>query len=141
MAGKPRRPQADRLLIAALARGASVARAARDAGISERSAFRRLADPKFRQVVDEARAGLLERAGGSLADGADRAARELKRLLRSPSDAIRLGAARALVEFATKVRDAIETERRLVSLEQRMTNSANVCGTSSAVTGFADGGK
>lgn len=120
MAGKPRRPHADRLLIAALARGSSVARAALDAGVNERTAFRRLADVKFRQAVDVARAELLERAGGSLADGADRAARELKRLLRSPSDAIRLGAARALVEFATKVRDAIEFERRLTLLEGRI---------------------
>jgi hypothetical protein len=57
-------------LLTALASGQSVKSAARAAGVSERTAFRRVADPVFRQAVSQARAELLARAVGLLADSA-----------------------------------------------------------------------
>ena len=54
VAGRGRR-QGGALLIAALAGGHTVAGAAREARLSERTAYRRLADPAFRQAVATAR--------------------------------------------------------------------------------------
>jgi hypothetical protein len=59
--------QADAKLAAGLARGLSVRRAAERAGISRRTAFRRLAEPHFRALVVEKRVALLNRSLGVLA--------------------------------------------------------------------------
>lgn len=61
-AGKKRQSRpGDLLLQVALARGATVREAARMAGVSERTAHRRNADPDFRAEVDELRDELRER--------------------------------------------------------------------------------
>ena len=61
---------ADAVLIAALATGGEVADAARQAGVSERTAYRRLADPAFtaelRQARAQARTALIERVVAKL---------------------------------------------------------------------------
>jgi hypothetical protein len=60
---------ADDALAAALAEGKTVRDAVVAAGVSERTAYRRLGDPAFRQKVSEIRARMLERAAGVMADG------------------------------------------------------------------------
>ncbi len=56
----------DAALVGALASGLTVETAAVRAGISERTAYRRLADPVFRQQLQEARADMVRRMTGRL---------------------------------------------------------------------------
>ena len=118
MAGSGRK-SADEALVAALAGGATVRDAAAQAGVSERTAFRRLADVAFRRRVSEARAGLVERAAGKLADAATEAVDTLRALLKA-RDTVRLGSARSILELGTKLREAVELEQRLQALEERL---------------------
>src|SRR5436309_15971050 len=83
----------DAALILTLARGATVRDAAREANLSERSAYRRVADPAFRQQLSRARCDLLWQAIGLLAQQAADAARTLAGLLTADSDSIKLRAA------------------------------------------------
>src|SRR5262245_41601872 len=86
-------------LLVALARGDTVRDAAREAGIGERTAYRRMRDPEFRQRLSAVRADVLERATGRLADAGADAAETLKALLKAESESVRLGAARAILEL------------------------------------------
>jgi len=65
--GEKDTPAGDDELILALAAGATVREAAEQAGISERTAHRRLADADFRRAVDEARGRMFDAALGRLA--------------------------------------------------------------------------
>jgi hypothetical protein len=114
------RKNRDGLLAAGLAGGLTVVTAARKAGLSERSAYRRLSDDDFRRRATEARAAMVERALGRTADGMAAAALTLRRLLDSDSDSVRLGAARALLELGVKLRENCDQEGRLAALETRL---------------------
>ena len=61
-------------LVLALARGAKVADAAREAGVSESTVQRRMRDPVFRRQVQDARGDLIERMVGILATASATAA-------------------------------------------------------------------
>ena len=56
-----------------------------------------------------------------MADGVTEAADTLRGLLKADSDAVKLGAARSLLELGTKLREAVELEERLTDLERRIT--------------------
>ena len=75
MAHRGRR-NADEALALALATGQTLRAAAAATGISERTATRRWADPDFRRRVSEARAGMVQRALGRLADGMEERLRD-----------------------------------------------------------------
>lgn len=104
-------------LIVALAGGATIRDAARRASIGERTVYRRLDEPDFRQQVQAARADMVAQAVGKLADAATKAVDTLSALLDGDSESVRLGAARAILEIGTKLRDATEFEARLAALE------------------------
>jgi transposase len=70
----------DSLVIAALARGASYADAARVAGVSKATVSRRMAEPTFRGRVAKEREETLERVRGTLVEGSLAAARTLVEL-------------------------------------------------------------
>jgi hypothetical protein len=114
------RENADAGLLAALAAGLTVEAAAVRAGISPRTAHRRLAEDGFRQRVNAARAEMVQRALGQLAKGSTEAAFTLRKLLRTAPPTVRLGAARSILELGSKLRDAEDVERRLQALEQRL---------------------
>ena len=118
MAGGDRR-DADQALIAALAAGATKQEAARLVGVGERTVYRRLEDPRFRRRVDEARAELVNRAVGSLADASSAAVATLRALLEADSESVRLGACRAILDLGLKLREAEELERRIRALEEQ----------------------
>src|SRR5579862_3756573 len=111
------RRKGDMVLILALASGNTVRSAARQAGIGERTAARRMADAAFRQRVQETRAALVERALGKLARGSARAVETLRKLLKSDSDTVKLGAARTILELGSKLRESVELEKRIIDLE------------------------
>ena len=98
------RSGADSALLAALASGQSTASAASQAGVSERTIYRRLNDPDFRVQLDQVRAQMVERAAALLATASARAAVTLSRLLDADSDPVRLAAARAILEMSFRER-------------------------------------
>ena len=120
MAGGDRK-NADPALIAALAGGATVQDAARQAGVSERTAHRRLDDAAFQQEVFAARAALITGAVCKLAAASTEAADTLRALLAADTPpAVRLGACRAILELGTKRRESEEHEARIRALEEHL---------------------
>jgi hypothetical protein len=86
------RRKGDNALLLALASGQTVRDAARLAGIGERTATRRMADPGFRRRVNELRGEMVGRALGKLADAATEAVDTLRKLLKAKADTVKLGA-------------------------------------------------
>jgi hypothetical protein len=126
MANKPRKKAEDALLLA-LACGASVDQAARQCGLSTRTVYRRLAEVDFRRRLQALRGDMVSRTAGTLTAAATEAVRTLLELLKGPtSDAVRLGAARAVLEIGMKVREAADLEERLSALEQQL-GGADAC--------------
>jgi len=115
------RENADEALIAALASGQTVQDAAKTAGVSARTAHRRLDDPAFARRVTEARSEMVKRAVGQLAEASAEAVTTLRALLRAESETARLGAARSILELGSRLRESTELEERLSALEAAAT--------------------
>jgi hypothetical protein len=112
---------ADHRLLLALACGATIEAAARQAGVSESTAHRRLADAAFRKELQGLRGDMVRRTAGTLTAAASEAVRTLLDLLKpSAPHAARLGAARSVLEIGVKLREAAELEERLAALEERL---------------------
>jgi len=106
-------------LILALARGERVERAAKLAGLSARTVYRRLSDPTFRQEVSHRRDLLIGGAVGKLADNAAEAVEVLAKLMRSAkSEAIRLQAARAILAHVRPIGEYAELVGRVDEIER-----------------------
>ena len=101
----------------ALAGGRTIAQAAQSARVGQTTVYRRLRDPEFRRRVNEARAAFTERALGRLSAASTAAVRTLRQLLKAKSDAVRLAAARTILELGTKLRETVELEQRILALE------------------------
>ena len=113
------RHHADAVLIAALAAGATVQDAANQAGVAERTVYRRLDDPSFRAQIEEARRAAIDLAVARLSDAAAFAATTLRELAgAAESETVRLGACRTLLELALKWREHGELTERIAALEQ-----------------------
>jgi hypothetical protein len=102
--GRPRCP--DTLILSALMLGTSVAQAARQAQVSERTVWRRLKDPAFRQRLQQMERQVLAQAArlalGGLIDGV----LELRREVREAKTTFwRNSAAKELVKLALSVHD------------------------------------
>ena len=112
------RLRGDDRLFTALVSGCHVENAAAVAGISERTAYRRLADPKFRSRLDAARESLRESVLARLADAGHDAIGTLFELLSSEDENVKLKAAKTLLDSLTAVHSIIPktktTVRRLV---------------------------
>lgn len=117
------RSRADSLLVAALAAGETIEAAAAKAHISEATVYRRLRDDGFRRQVDDARADLVTNAAAQLAATATKAVQTLAALLDGQSGAIRLGAAKAVIELGVRLRESVELEQRVTELEQATAHS------------------
>ncbi len=112
------RHKGESALVAALAGGASVRDAAKLARVGERTAYRRLDDPAFRQEFTDARAELVSRSVGALVDASTEAVQTLRTLLEfGYPPAVRLGAARAVLELGTRLRESEELGQRLARVE------------------------
>jgi hypothetical protein len=111
----------DHKLLLALACGATVENAARQAGLSESTAYRRLAQAEFKQQLATMRADMVQRTAGTLTAAATEAVKALVGLLQPATPhATRLGAARAVLELGVKLREAAELEARITALEQHL---------------------
>jgi hypothetical protein len=112
---------ADSQLLLALACGASVEVAARQAGISESTAYRRLSDPAFRRQLQAVRADLVQRTTGALTAASTEAVRALLELLKATAPPpVRLGAARSVLELGIKLRETADLEARIAALEEQL---------------------
>jgi hypothetical protein len=116
MAGNGRKT-GDEGLVIALAGGASVREAAEASGLSERTIYRRLEDPAFRQQVQDVRGEFVRQAVGRLAAASTEAVATLRALLNADGESARLGAARSILELGSKLRESLELEARIAALE------------------------
>jgi hypothetical protein len=113
---------AEQVLVTALAFGATVENAARKAGIGERTAYRRLADPDFRARLSQARQEAVVRTAGMLTGAAVGSVKTLVDLQQDASvpAAVRRGAARDVLEMNVKYREFAEMEQRVAAIEDRL---------------------
>ncbi len=110
--------------IVALLSAPSVERAAKTAGMSRATLLRWMQDEGFKADLTAARRALVAEAISRLQTMLTDATRTLHVLLTCRAPTVRLGAARALVEFAFRAKDAEDFETRLDALEQRITMEA-----------------
>jgi HEAT repeat protein len=100
-----------------------VREAAASAGIAERTATRRKADPGFRQRVATLRGDMVQAAFGRVTDGMTEAADALRALLKAESESVRLGAARAICELGCKLRESIDLSERVTAIEENQSRA------------------
>jgi hypothetical protein len=105
------------LLAAALAAGKEVAEAARETNVSERTAYRRLADPQFKRLLAELRGRMVSQALGRLSATMTKASDRLDTLLDSKSERTQLAAAKAVIGLTQQLREQTEIVERLAALE------------------------
>jgi hypothetical protein len=115
------RRSADDLLMLALACGATLENAARQAGVSESTVRRRVKDPEFQRKLQALRADMVQRTSGALTAAGTESVRTLLDLQKPTAPpAVRLGAAKATWELGLKVRETAELEQRLAALEEQV---------------------
>jgi hypothetical protein len=119
MARKPRK-KADDALLLALACGATAESAARQCQLCVRTVYRRMEDPNFLRRLRALRTDMAQRTSGALTAAGSEAVRTLLELLKgAKAEAVRLGAARSVLEIGMKAREFAELEERLAALEQQ----------------------
>ena len=112
------RKHTDEALLVALACGATVENAARTAGISARTAQRRLAEPAFRKRLQDLRTDMAQRTGSMLTAAGMEAVKTLISLQDGGIAApVRPGAARTVLEFGIRMRVNNELVERIAALE------------------------
>jgi hypothetical protein len=107
-----------------LASGRNVRAAAQAAGVSLRTATRRMADAKFRSRINAIRAKLTAQASGRLAASMATAADVLTALLAHDDPKIRLRAAERTIELAVQVTELNELQRQVQDLETLVATEA-----------------
>jgi hypothetical protein len=111
----------DGALIAALLGGASVEDAASLAGLSLRTAYRRLADPTFRDTLAEAKQARLARVVEVIAAGSLLAVNTLIELLGPETPpSVRHASAKSILELDERRRQQVEVEDRLAAIEAQL---------------------
>jgi hypothetical protein len=122
---RKRGKQAEQALLLALACGATVENAARKAGMSERTAYRRLDDAAFVQQLRRVRAEMVQRTAGMLTGAGLGAVKTLVDLQDATvSASVRRRAARDVLELALPYRERADLEERVATLEERLVNAA-----------------
>ncbi len=118
--GRRYRKKGDDELLWALACGATLDSAAHKVGLSQRTAYRRLQDPVFRQRLQTLRSEMVERASGMLTAAGLEAVKTLLVLQNAATPAaVRLGAARLVLELGMKLRETTELTDRIAALEEQ----------------------
>jgi hypothetical protein len=114
------RRHTDDLLLMALACGATAEAAARKANLGVATVFRRLQDPDFVRRLQKVQADMVQRAARMMTAASTEAIKTFLSLQNSSNTgAVRLGAARAIIELGTRLRESVELEKRITVLEQR----------------------
>lgn len=114
------RKEVDEALVLALACGSTLAQAARNAGVSDRTAQRRVKEATFQSRLAEMRQGMIERTGQMLTAGGVEAVKTLVGLLDQGQPAqVRLGACRTLLDMGIRLREHADLNQRVAALEGR----------------------
>ncbi len=116
MTGSPKSSRDERL-IAALLSEPTVAAAAKTAGMSERTARRRLAEADFQAAYRDARAQAVTGAVGRLQGLLAKAAGTLERAMDSGSPAVEVRAAVAAFDLAYRGAELLDLAERVEALE------------------------
>jgi AcrR family transcriptional regulator len=113
------RTSADSVLATLLAGGATRANAAKQAGVSEATVYRRLKDDGFQDQIEELRAEMVDQVVGLLTRASPAAVAKLIQLMTSgKSETVQFNSACKLIELGFKTRENEEVEARLEALEQ-----------------------
>lgn len=132
MAESHRKKNEDALLLA-LACGATVESAARQCDLSERTIYRRLQDKEFQTQLHRVRADMVSRTAAMLTAAGLESVRTLLELQKGTAPpAIRLGAARAILEIGLKLREVADLQVQIDELEGRIEEMARSKETSIA---------
>jgi hypothetical protein len=115
------RSGSDERLAVALAAGHSAVDAAAQAGVSVRTAFRRLREPAFRKRVSAIRDEVRVRCVGQLVEAGTLAVQTLRTIMTDPLAAanVRVSAARAVLEQGSRLSDSVELAGRVAALETK----------------------
>jgi transposase len=115
----------DEQLALSLACGATIEAAAAKLKVSTSTVNRRLKDPKFQKRLREVRSDMVARATSMLTAAAMEAVKTLLALQSTETPPpVRLGAARAVLELGSKLRESIELSERVTALEAQFGQSA-----------------
>jgi hypothetical protein len=115
------RRNADEMLLMALACGATIETAAQKAGLGRTTVFRRLQDPEFQRRLQEVRADMVKRTAGTLTAASTEAVKTLLSLQQpTVPPAVRLGAARTILEIGIKMREVADLDERLALIELQL---------------------
>jgi hypothetical protein len=119
---RTRNKKAERTLLQALACGFTVENAAHKAGYTERTAYRRLAEPAFTKQVRELRWEMVQRTAGMLTGAGMNSVKTLVDLQQDASvpAGVRRRAARDVLEMGKMLRDSVEVQERLGVVEARL---------------------
>src|SRR5262249_43626426 len=114
------RCNADDMLLTALACGATW-ESAQKAGVSQATVQCRMKDREFCRRLQELKADMVKRASAGLTAASGEGIKALVPLL-APTipHAVRLGSARAIIETGIRMREVVDTEERLATLEEQM---------------------
>lgn len=126
---EPAEDATDRLIIEALATGATQAEAAGLAGVSERTVRRRMADDAFAREVSVRRGDRVSELTGKLVEASFEAVRTLEAGLTAERDSDRLRAAHQLLLLVVRYRSEGELERRLTAVERALEHEADEAGS------------
>ena len=111
----------DQKVLLALACGATVESAARQAGVSESTVYRRLEDAEFRRQLQTLRDDMVQRASGMLTAASMESVKTLIVMQGSSTPpAVRLGAARSALEIGIKLREVADLGERVKALEEQL---------------------
>ena len=137
-----KKTQADTLLITLLAKGATVAQAARQAGVSERTVYRLRQQPDFQVRIDAIQDETLQRAADILTRAAQEGIHSLVTLLqdRATPANVRRAAARDVLDLGPRLREEANLEKRLTALENALP-STSVPATSTGSPATPSGGR
>lgn len=112
---------ADTLMIEATAFGWSEKRIADYSDVSVRTVRRRKADPDFMGKVRQLRKEMLEQSGAKLVKSLGKAIARLEKLLKCDKENIQLAASRSLIELCIRMRETVDHEERIASIEAKLT--------------------
>lgn len=115
----------DEKILLALLNSATIAEAAEKSGVSERTVFRRLADKDFQSEWRSARRTAVETAVNQLQSGMSKAVKVLLQDLKDKNPAIRIRAAKLILEHSRLGLETFDFIARVEKLEAIMDSREN----------------
>jgi DNA-binding NarL/FixJ family response regulator len=114
--------QLDTLLVALLARGATVAQAARQAGVSERTVYRHRQQPEFQTRIDAIQDETFQRVVDVLTNAVPHGIHSLVALQQDKAapPSVRRAAARDTLYYSPRLRSEASLAKRLAALENSL---------------------